>query len=127
MLNDELLKGQSLKGSEVVEPSSNKALLTDDDALRSALLEAERSGKLAEGSEGESVSSTDEVNKVAEMPPLSSSASVEETANTTNQLHKGEVFNITYPKMAENVTLRVSYQEHAAADETAKDESGSDC
>lgn len=119
-VNDELLKGQSLKGSEVVEPSSNKALLTDDDALRSALLEAERSGKLAEGSEGESVSSTDEVNKVAEMPPLSSSASVEETANTTNQLHKGEVFNITYPKMAENVTLRVSYQEHAAADETAR-------
>jgi len=119
-VNDELLKGQSLKGSEVVEPSSNKALLTDDDALRSALLEAERSGKLAEGSEGESVSSTDEVKKVAEMPPLSSSASVEETANTTNQLHKGEVFNITYPKMAENVTLRVSYQEHAAADETAR-------
>ncbi len=118
--NDELSKGQSLKGSEVIEASSNKAPITDDDVPRSALLEAERSEKSAEGSEGESVSSTDEVNKVAEMPPLSSSASVEETANTTNQLHKGEVFNITYPKMAENVTLRVSYQEHAAADETAR-------
>jgi len=118
--NDELSKGQSLKGSEVIEASSNKAPITDDDVPRSALLEAERSEKSAEGSEGKSVFSTDEVNKVAEMPPFPSGGSVKETAATTNQLHKGEVFNITYPEMTENVAPRVPYQEDAAADETAR-------
>jgi len=118
--NDELSKGQSLKGSEVIEVSSNKAPITDDDVPRSVLLGAERSEKSAEGSEGKSVSSTDEVNKLAEMPPFPSGGSVKETATTTDQLRKGEVFNITYPEMTENVAPRVSYQEDAAADETAR-------
>lgn len=116
----ELSKGESLKGSEVIEVITKRAPITDDGASRNAPLEAQRSGKSAEGSGGESVSSTDEGNKVAEMPPFPSGASVKETATTTDQLPKGAVFNTTYLETAENVKLRVPYQEHAAADGTAR-------
>lgn len=117
---DELSKGQSLKGPEVIEATTKKTPIADDGASRSALLEAERSGKSAGGSGGQSVYSTDEGNKVVEMPPFPSGASVKETASTTDQLPKGAVFNITYSEMAENVKLKVPYQEHGAADDTAR-------
>lgn len=116
----ELSKGESLKGSEVIEVITKRAPITDDGASRNAPLEAERSGKSAEGSGGESVSSTDEGNKVAEIPSFPSGASVKETTTTTDQLPKGAVFNTTYLETAENVKLRVPYQEHAAADGTAR-------